>query len=136
MNQTALGIQDLIAGLGTEAHWGNLEGLIDQFSHPSRKDASAEEQARREAERHKWLANLKSVFETEAGQHVLRQFVQTTLQRPSVTVSPETMHSLSSDQVAMISTYREGQNSIIRTILKDLAEAGYDPSNNKEKPNA
>lgn len=136
MSQKGMEIQKLIAGLGTEAHWGNLTNLMDQFGHPSRKAASEEDKARREAERHRWLIDLKEIFETDAGERVLEQIVQTTLQRPTLTVTPDTIHALSSDQVAMISTYREGQNSIIRTILKDLAEAGYDPSNKKEKSNA
>jgi hypothetical protein len=129
-------IQNLIAGLGTDAHWGSLDGLVDQLGHPNRKAASAEDKAKRQAELKDFQADLKEVFETEAGQRVLEQLLQTTLRRPSIYVSPETLSALSSDQVAMISTYREGQNSIIRAILKDLAEAKYDPSNKKEKSNA
>lgn len=133
MAQAGLDLQDMISGLGSGNDWDALEDLMDKLGHPERKRLAEEDKARKEADKAAFRRDLLVIFSIPEGRRVLNRLVGGTIGRPPVNYGTL---GLSADQVGVMAAYRNGQDTIIHALLSDLAEAGFDPSENPENGDA
>lgn len=125
MARAGFELQDMIGRLGADQGWDSLDGLINQTSHPERKKQAEEDAARKEAEKYAFRRDLLTVFSSPAGKRVLERLIAGTVGRPPMNFGTL---GLSSDQVGVLSAYRDGQNTVIHALLIDLEQVGFDPS--------
>ncbi len=127
MSQAGMELQDLISSLGSGNDWQVIDQLTGMLGHPERKARAEQDAARQQAKIARFQSDLLVVFSTPEGGRVLNELLDGTLRKPPVALA--TM-GLTSDQLGIMAAYREGQNSIIYTLLKSLEQAGFDPSTN------
>jgi hypothetical protein len=130
MSRAGFELQDMISRLGGNHSWETLENLQSMFSHPEKRKLAEEEKAMKEAAQLRFRQDLLATFSTEQGRNVLEELIAGTVGRPPINLG---MAGLSSDQVGVMSAYREGQNAIIHSILSDLEKAGFNPSDKPVK---
>ncbi len=99
--------------------WGGLNELMAQFgADPQKREAQARDKAAQEARRAKYLAALAAVFSTDEGALVLDELCDGTLRR----IAFHTQIGIDPRQALLNGAFREGQNSVVAALLKDLAE--------------
>ncbi|MDD7908673.1 hypothetical protein PUV47_01980 [Pseudovibrio exalbescens] len=121
-------IQALMANLQRD-DWGGIEKLMGRFAaDPQAKERSAQEERAAHERRARYLAALAAVFSTEDGRLVLEELLNGTLRRTTF----QTQFGVDPLQAYAHGAFREGQNAVVATILKDLAEVGRDHTPEKE----
>lgn len=119
-------IQNLIFNeLGSGADWSALDILVEKLGHPDHKTDAKEKREQKEAEKRRFQTDLLTIFSTDEGMRVLQHLLSATLRQDILQAPAQQLQSQTAEQIAMISAYRMGQNSILRAIIKDLATAGF-----------
>jgi hypothetical protein len=121
MSDVGVALQDKIRALG-EGGWNALDDLGLALASPEIKARAEEDKARRDAAKRRFRADLLEVFSSAAGMRVLEGLVDATLNRPPVNLGST---GLTSDQVGVMMSFRQGQDSVIHSILKDLEKEGF-----------
>ncbi|WP_054782860.1 hypothetical protein [Pseudovibrio denitrificans] len=109
--------------------WGSVDGLMNKFSaDPKAKEKASQENRENQRRRTQYLAALATVFSSEEGQLVLDELLNGTVRR----IKFHTQLGIDPWQSHAYGCYREGQNSVVAMILKDLAEVGGGVAPEKE----
>lgn len=109
--------------------WSAVNSLMRQFEvNPEKRARNEAQQREKQAQRDRYLAALATIFASDDGQVVLEELLNGTVRR----VTFQTQIGIDPQQAHAYGCFREGQNSVVAAILKDLAEVGGGVAPEKE----